>query len=667
MANFHQKVARSGQQPLFLPESRWTPPAELPSLRGIARLAVDIETHDPELRTMGPGFRRGARIVGLALGTDDWRQYFPVGHEGGGNLDERMVIAWAREELSNYRGEVVGTNLAYDVDGLTECWGVRFHDDVVFHDVQVAEPLLDEWREEFNLDALSLDYLGIGKDEALLNEAAAAFGVTGRDAIKASIHKYPANLVGPYAEGDVDRPLRIFPLQEKKLRDEGLWEIYDDVERRLIPILVAMRQRGVRIDRRRALQVRNALVIKRDEQLAQLKRLAGPAAEFMEVDSLTHALDERNIRYTKTKKTDKPQINKVLLERYAGDPLIDAITLGRRYNTMINTFIDSQILGHATGDRLHPTFKQLKDDDGGTIARFSGAHPNMQFIPARDEELAPLIRGLFLPEEGDEWQADDQSQVQFRLLSNFAVGGGAEESREQYRQDPDTDFHKMTADMLGADRNDKIKRKRVKNTNFAKVFGAQVPKLAATFGCSIEEAQDFMNEYERKLPFVKDTFDAAARWGQKRGFVVSVMGRKQRFPFWGPQRYMRHGPYAPLFRDREEAVTYWLRGEPKLYRGWQVRAVERVNTYMACNRKMQSSEGDIMKLWMVRAKQAGLLEPGALGALKVTVHDELGSSVPRTPAGDEAGRELVRIGETCIQLKVPLRVGSSRGKSWGDC
>jgi DNA polymerase I-like protein with 3'-5' exonuclease and polymerase domains len=257
--------------------------------------------------------------------------------------------------------------------------------------------------------------------------------------------------------------------------------------------------------------------------------------------------------------------------------------------------------------------------------------------------------------------------VQFRLLANFAVGHGAEEARQQYRDEPDTDFHKMTADMLGADRNDKIKRKRVKNTNFAKVFGAQVPKLAATFGCSIQEAQEFMIEYERKLPFVKETFDAAARWAQKRGFVVSIMNRKQRFPFWGPQRYMRHGPSVPLFRERSAAVDYWLRGEARTYRGWAVRAVERVNTYMACNRKMQSSEGDIMKKWMVMAQEAGLLAPGALGPLKATVHDELGSSVPRTKLGDEAGKELVRIGENVVQMKVPLRVNSSRGKSWGDC
>lgn len=664
---FHQKAAMQGQQPLFVPTSSWTPPAELPSLRGVARISVDLETHDPDLRALGPGFRRGARIVGLGVGTEDQRTYLPVGHEGGGNMDEALIRRWAREELGAFRGEVVGANLNYDLDGLSTCWGVNFHESTVFHDVQVAEPLLDEWRDEYNLDALARDYLGEGKDEALLKEAASAFGISGRDNIKANIWRYPASLVGPYAEGDLDRPLRVFQIQEELLRKEGLWDLYETVERPLIPILVRMRQVGVRIDRAKADAVRRLFVQRRADQLARVRDFAGPTAELMEPESLVKPLEARGVTVLRTPKTGAPRIDKVLLERHQGDPLVDAIREGRKYNTMINTFIDGQILGHAQGDRVHPTFKQLKDDEGGTIARFAGAHPNMQFIPARDEELAPLVRGIFLPEDGEQWQADDQSQVQFRLLTNFAVGRGAEEARQRYRDEPDTDFHIMTGDMLGADPKDKIKRKRVKNTNFAKVFGAQVPKLAATFGCSIEEAQTFVNEYERELPFVKDTFDAAARWGQRRGFVVSILGRKQRFPHWGPQRYMRRGPSVPLFRDREQAVAYWMRGEPKKYRGYVVRAVERVNTYMACNRKMQSSEGDIMKLWMVKADAAGLLRPGVLGPLKATVHDELGSSVPRTRIGDEAGRELVRIGETVLEMAVPLRVNSSRGDSWGDC
>lgn len=256
------------------------------------------------------------------------------------------------------------------------------------------------------------------------------------------------------------------------------------------------------------------------------------------------------------------------------------------------------------------------------------------------------------------------SQIQYRLLVNCAVGKGAEEAREKYRTDPTTDYHELCAEILGADPKDKILRKRIKNTNFAKGFGAQVPKLAATFGCSIAEAEEFVRKYEAALPFTVETFDACARWGQKRGYVVTTLNRRQRFPHWGPARYNRKSHSAPLFKSREEAIEYYVRGQVK-YRGWPVRTVERVNTYMALNRKLQGSEGDIMKLWIVRAEEAGLTAPSVLGPILITVHDENNTSVPQTAAGAEAAREFVRLGETVVQLKVPLRVQSHQGPDWG--
>lgn len=664
-AAFRQRLAQAGQQPLFMPVSNWSPPTSLPTLRGRKRIAVDIETKDPDLRERGPGFRRGAKIVGLAVGIDGGDKfYLPVGHDGGGNLDERLVRAWAKEELNAFDGEVVGAKLDYDLDGLAECWGITFPFVRAFHDVQVAEPLLDEWRDEFNLDALSKDYLGQGKDELLLKQVAEAFGIVGRDAIKINLWRYPASMVGPYAEGDVDRPLRIFPLQEAKLRAEELWPLYDQVERRLIPILVAMRRRGVRISIEKAHVLRKRLVQERVELLQHLKRLAGPKAEFMEPESLYEAIEARGITVPRTKKTDQPSVTKQLLERYEADELMSCILRGRRANTMINTFVDGQILGHQINGRIHPSFNQMKGDDGGTIARFSGSNPNLQFIPARDAELAPLVRGVFLPEEGEQWQRDDLSQIQFRFLANYAVGQGAEEAREAYRVDPKTDFHKQTANMLGADPEDKIKRKRVKNTNFAKVFGAQTPKLAATFNCSLREAEVFMEEYERRLPFVSKTFDRAASWGQRRGFVVTILNRRQRFPFWGPKNYRRHGPPIPMFRSREEAVTYWIRDEHK-YGKYPVKQVERLNTYMALNRKMQGSEGDLVKKWIVDAHEAGITR--VLGPMLITVHDENNNSVPRTREGDEAGREFARLGEVAVSMRVPVLVDSQRDEDWGRC
>lgn len=671
---FHQQVAENGQSPLFQPKITWTVPPELPSLKGIKRIAIDTETKDPELKTKGPGFRRGAHIIGLAIGADDGRRwYLPTRHEGGGNfLDEGLVKRWAKAELGNFTGEVVGANLGYDLDALSTTWGVEIPAKV-FHDVLVAEPLIDEWRDSYSLEAVSQYHLGVGKEESELYQKAADYGFTTPDAVKRNLWRLPAGLVGPYAEGDVDLPLRIIDVQLKKLEEDGQLPVYD-MERRLIPILVKMRQRGVPVNMKKvdALRVR---FVKETQKWLKVLRDYAPGAELMEPDSFVQALRDRGIHPPLTKKTGVPSITKPFLEQYQNDPMVRAILNGRKFNTLVNTFIDGQIKGHYINGRVHPTFKQGKDDEGGSLSRFSGANPNMQFIPAResdwqeDQNIAPLIRGVFEPEAGEQWQRDDFSQIEYRFLAHFAVGQGAEEAREAYRNDPKTDYHKLTASMLGVDPEDKIKRKRVKNTNFAKGYGAQAPKLALTFGCSVEEAEDFIKEYEASLPFTKDTFDACARWAQRQGFVSTILGRKQRFPFWGPKKYLRQMP-AKVFRTREEAHQYWVTSDEakagfRTYRGYPVRAVERVNTYMALNRKLQGSSADLTKLSMVKAAEAGILD--VIGPFLVTVHDELGTSIARTKEADEAGRELTHIMETAIELKVPVRVESERGDDWGAC
>jgi DNA polymerase I-like protein with 3'-5' exonuclease and polymerase domains len=163
------------------------------------------------------------------------------------------------------------------------------------------------------------------------------------------------------------------------------------------------------------------------------------------------------------------------------------------------------------------------------------------------------------------------------------------------------------------------------------------------------------------------TFDAAGKWAKKQGFVSTILGRKIRFPFWGPMNYQRKQP-GRTFKSREEAVAYYLRqradGEYNLYRGKRVTSVERVNTYMALNGKMQGSNADWMKKGMVDAWNAGVCR--VIGPFKVTVHDELGSSVARTRAADEAGRELVRILECATPISVPILVNSERGPDWGS-
>jgi DNA polymerase I-like protein with 3'-5' exonuclease and polymerase domains len=151
---------------------------------------------------------------------------------------------------------------------------------------------------------------------------------------------------------------------------------------------------------------------------------------------------------------------------------------------------------------------------------------------------------------------------------------------------------------------------------------------------------------------MKESLDRAASWAQKRGYVVTLDGRKQRFPF-----------FVPAWNGRNK-VPYRLEEAREVYPGERL---TRAKDYIAWNRKLQGSAGEFMKYGMLRAWEGGICDAGALGPFFLTVHDELDSSVPRTRRGFEAARELKQLMMTAFTLKVPMLVGSGRGDSWGTC
>lgn len=657
------------QHHLFYRPPLWTPPTAPLDLTGVKRICVDVERRDPQINDLGSGTFRGAYVCGIAVGTDDGRRaYYPIRHEGGGNC-EWNVSAWAQRELNAFTGRVVGAQLIYDLEALAHEHGVTFPRAEGFDDVQIAEAVLDEWRLRYGLEFLSQDYLGEGKVEGRLREIADLHGWKTERETKQNLWRLSGVDAGEYGEGDVDRPLRILPLQLARLEADGQLEIYD-LERRLIPLLVAMRLRGVRVaSTNRMEEVRAKLVRERDRWAAEVKRLLGRRAELNSSDTLGAGLAERGLPVPMTnpkKGNPKWSVTKEFLERNKGDAAVNAIAAGRRVSTLISLTIDS-LLEHRTADgRVHCEFNPLKGEDEtgskrGTIARFSCNHPNLQQIPTRQSEFDELlfdggfdvsaeIRGLFLPEPGEVWESADESQVEYRLLVNYAVGPGADEARALYNNDPKTDYHKMTAAMMRVDPEDQKRRKRVKNLNFAYAYGARDDKLAVTFNCPKHEATEFRVEYERRLPFVKATYDKAAEWAAKRGYVVTVLDRKCRFPLWEPRGNYGEGklPALPLERARTEYPNARL---------------VRADTYKALNRKLQGSGAEILKKAMVMAWERGICD--VLGAFLLTVHDELDNSVPRSRAGAEASAELKDIMETCVPLRVPLQVKVERGESWG--
>ncbi len=642
-----QQSLFSTEQIAPIPKTGWTAPASFPNLEAAKTLCIDVETWDPNLKEKGPGWATGdGHLCGIAVGTDDGhRWYFPMRHEiGGGNMDPATVLRWAKREFSRPGQLKVGANLLYDV-GWLSTEGV--HVEGPFFDVQWAEALLDEHRYRYSLDSIAKDRGTGGKvSDALYRWCSAAYG--GKPTARGqggNIHRAPASLVGPYAEGDVDQPLRIMEQQIQELDEHELTKLCD-LEHRLLPMLHAMRARGALI--------RSDWQKLRDQ--VQSKIIIPPGVDIWSRDSLAHYCRGKDIAYPMTaSKRPVPSFVGPWLEVH-----LPEIAAARKYDKAAGTFFDGY-MGKAVKNKIHCQFHPLRSDAGGTVSgRFSSSDPNLQNIPSRDKELAPLIRGLFIPEEGDLWCKQDYSQIEYRLLAHFARGTGANDVREKYVLDPKTDFHQMVSEMSG------LERKPAKILNFGMIYGQGVATTAATMGCTVYEAERFREQYFEKAPFVKHTFDWVARVAGQRGYLRSIGGRLHRFVHWEPRDWgLRDDFKLTTDRDGLEARIRELQAKAreagtKVPGGGTVRA----KTHKALNSLLQGSAADIMKIAMVDVWESGVCD--VLGAPVLTVHDELDWSVPDTQEGREAIRESQHIMENCVKLDVPLLVDTEWGSNWAN-
>ena len=436
--------------PLFPSSSEWTPPESFPDLSSAPEIAIDLETCDPNLEALGPGWpRKDGFIVGYAVAVDGWKGYFPVAHQGGGNLDKAIVERWVKKVLA-LPSDKIFHNAAYDVGWLK---ATGFTVNGTIYDTMIAAPLLDENRFSYALNSLGFDYLKEIKSEQLLKEAAAEFGVHP----KKGLWKLPAMHVGPYAEQDAALTLKLWHHLRTLIRRDELESIFA-LETKLLPILIDLTFRGIRFDREKCASVIKTLQEKEQENLLKIRNLSGEHVDIWAAASIAKAFDKLKIDYPRTA-NGQPSFTKTFLEGIE-HPIGNLILESREYNKTHGTFLQPYLDHSAADGRIHPHVNQMRSEDGGTVTgRLSMNSPNLQQVPARHEIIGPMVRSLFLPEEGQMWAANDFSSQEPRLLLHYASLlelPGADKMVSAYRENPETDFHQMVADMAG------LKRKEAK-------------------------------------------------------------------------------------------------------------------------------------------------------------------------------------------------------------
>lgn len=608
----------------------WSPPDVLPDLSSAELIAIDLETCDPNMKTHGPGWpTKDGFIAGFALAVDGWRGYLPIQHQGGGNLDEKRVRKYVQDVL-NLPCDKVFFNAAYDV-GWLKAEGFTIKGRLL--DAMIAAALVDENRFSYSLNALGFDYLGEIKSEEALRKAAAEFGLDP----KAELWKLPAMFVGEYAEQDAALTLKLWHYLKGEMFKEEVDQVFA-LETDLCPILIDMTMRGVRFDRDGADRLLKEMQFKEKELLAQMHSMAGVSVDIWAAASIAKAFDKMGLQYGRTPK-GSPSFTKGFLSAHP-HPLAQLIVEARELNKASGTFITKLLDFSSTDGRIHSHINQIRSDDGGTVTgRFSYNNPNLQQIPARNENIGPRIRGLFLPDEGEQWGSLDFSQQEPRLAVHYASLlklPGASEAADAYRNDADTDFHQTVADMAG------IGRKQAKTIGLGLMYGMGKAKMAAELDLDEIEAAALIGQFHENVPFLKRLVAAVQEKIDRPGSTGSIrtlLGRRCRFPLWEPASYGLHKALP-----RKEAEQEY--GLP----------LRRAYTYKGLNRLIQGSAADQTKKAMLECFKQGETMP------LLQVHDELCFSI----TSKEHGQRLKEIMESCVQLEVPSKVDLEIGPTWGD-
>jgi len=616
------------------PEPDWGCPSEYPDLSHYKTIAVDLETRDPNLMTLGPGWpRNDGYVVGIAIAAGDRSWYFPIRHERGQNMDPKFTIKWLKKQMSTPNVTKLFHNATYDVGWLL-AEGVEVQGPII--DTMIAAPLIDENRFSYSLNNLGFDYVGERKSERSLRAAAESFGLDP----KGEMWRLPAKYVGDYAEQDAALTLRLWERLRTLINEQDLHHIFN-LETSLIPLMVKMRANGVRVDLDRTEQVKEKLTEKCAELTKQIKHLTGVEVNPWASSSVAKVFDSLGLSYPMTEsEKPSPSFKKAYLQSHPHE-VAQMIVKLREFDKAGGTFIES-ILRHEHKGRIHTEFHQLRNDGGGTVTgRFSSSNPNLQQIPARDPDIRQMIRGLFIPEEGTQWGSFDYSSQEPRLLVHFAASMPdamrhpvVDTIVDEYNTG-DVDLHQMVADIAG------IKRKEAKVVNLGIMYGMGKAKLASQLSISEAEAAQLLDTHKEKVPFVRQLATIASKRAEENGQIRTLLGRVCRFDNYEPKTF-GYSQALPL----EEAVKKY----------GSVAGLKRAFTYKALNKLIQGSAADQTKKAMADCYEAGLTP-------LLTVHDELCFSIE----SDDQAKQIKDIMENGLSdiLKVPSKVDFEAADDWG--
>ena len=648
---------------MYTAQTEWNSPTSFPDLKDHKYIAIDLETRDPGLKSRGSGALIGeGEIVGIAVAVEGWSGYYSFGHLEQNHFDEVSVMSWIKDVCALPATKLFH-NAMYDVCWL-KAYGVKINGHIV--DTMVMAALVDENKFSYSLNSVSYEWLGEVKDETALKEAAAKAGVDP----KAEMWKLPDMFVGAYAEKDAELTLKLFKKLSVEIKKQNLTNVFD-LETQLFPCLIDMKIKGVRVDVEKAHKLKQQLASQEENLLLEIKKETNLEPQIWAARSIAKVFDKLDLPYERTAKSKAPSFTKNFLQEHK-HPIVNKIAKAREINKAHTTFIDT-IIKYQHKGRIHADINPIRGEGGGTVTgRFSYSNPNLQQIPARNKQLGPMIRSLFIPEEKHTWGCFDYSQQEPRLVVHYAASSQKLRDEEEVKKIVDefnnneVDFHQTVADMAD------ISRTQAKTINLGLFYGMGKAKLQAELGLSTkDEAEKLFNKYHDRVPFVKDLMNNTSKDGSALGYIRTLLGRKCRFDKWELNEY-NPGVFSPPMTEAEAREASVIKQKTKEIERQKYKIelgeitedqilknikpnIRRAFTYKALNKLIQGSAADMTKQAMLNLYREGIVP-------HIQIHDELDISVE----SPQQAKKIIEIMEEAVTLKIPNKVDYESGNNWGE-
>lgn len=600
----------------------------------------------PDCETTGLYWYRD-KAFGVAIGVCDGKDPRTVESEYYDLRERPRVLEALKKELPLCK-RVVNHHMKFDNHFLREL-GVQLSPGSI-ECVMVRAALIDEHlimgKEGYSLDSLARRYLGEGKADIWEEMAQLFGGAPTRSAQAKNLHRAPSSLVAKYATPDPALALKLWLWQEKEIEEQGLQQVWD-LERRLTPVLARIESRGVRVDEELATAKMKEVDVATAKSQKELNKIAGQevnAESPPQMQKLFKVWQDKEKRWHTDKgfmleSTDggKASITKdsMVIMEGLGDERAKHVMAVRKMNRA-RIFLNSHIIGHAVNGRVYPNYNQTKGDNekGTGTGRLSIDDPALQQIPARDKDVAAIVRPCFLPEPGHDWLCADWEQFEFRWFAHYTED---KKILEAYANDPTVDFHGVVSGITGIPRNPRYAGDaNAKQINLGLVFGMGEGTMAYEMGLDFtvdgrgyrkagNKAQEIFARYHAAIPGVKRLLDQASSIARSRGYIRTIGGRHIRFP---------NGQYV----------------------------------HKAAGLVFQGSSADALKLKMIELDEVCEKE-GAPYAL--SVHDEHDVSVPRSKTGALSPRIKAVLecfdGVQCpIKCEVPILSSVAVGPNWWE-